>query len=240
MITSLRYTLTIAVILAACVSTAAAGGYTLDDWKKDESSWKDVGVGTVVHRRTTSEFEIPGMPGTRKSISEERQTLKHKDATTATITVERKVNGKWMPGATRTENLAGATGAEMTKIGTEKLTIAGKDYECTKYKGTRTNRGKKEEALFWVHGKDVLKFEGVMDEGRGQKMTWTISKLSASHKVGGTTIAGREVTVKGAGMSGTMLMSKDVPGSVVLQKMSMNRGAAKGTITRELVALTKK
>lgn len=240
MITTLRYIATTAVLLAVWVGTAAAGGYTLDDWKKEESSWKGVGIGTVVHRRMTSEFEIPGMPGGRKSVSEERKTLVKKDATTVTIKVERKVNGKWMPGATQTEALSGATEATMTKVGAETLTIQGKAYECTKYKGTRTHRGKKEEAFFWVHGDDVLKFEGVMDEGRGQKMTWTISKLSASHTVGSTTIAGREITVKGAGMKGTMLMSKDVPGSVVVQKMSMDRGAAKGTITNELIGFTKK
>lgn len=240
MITTLRHALTTAVVLAVCVGTAAAGGYTLDDWKKEESSWKGFNVGTSIVVRTTSQTDIPGMPGGHKTVMEEKQFLKTRDASSVTIAIERNVNGKSMPGTTRTEALSKATTAEMTKIGTEKLTIQGKVYECTKYKGKRKQGGKDEEAVLWVHGEDVLKFEGAMDDGRGQKVTWTISNLSASRKVGGTTISGREVKIKGPGMEGTMMVSKDVPSSIVYQKMSMTRGATKTVVTRELTAFTKK
>ncbi len=242
------------LVLILPAAGAEAGGYGLDDWLKNDSGWKDFGVGTTTHMRKTSTMNIPGMPSGRKVVLEEKRTLSEKNDTKATITVARRTGKKDWESTSITERLVRAAAGTAEKILDEKqqpvkliLKIEGKDYPCVKYVGKRAFGDAKEVATLWVHASQgVLKYDGVLRyesdkaSGQGSSVTWTVTRLRVERKVGSVTVVGRQVAVKGNGVTGTMVLSADVPGGTVEEVLTVTTGATTSTNKRQLVAFTKK
>ncbi|MDJ0976652.1 MAG: hypothetical protein QNJ98_19505 [Planctomycetota bacterium] len=234
------------LLLAA--ATADAAGHALDDWLRQDSAWKDFGVGTMTHMRKTTTMDVPGAEG-RKVVFEEKRTLTAKSDTTATIRVERRVS----PAAKRweqrdiTETLAGAAvgKAEIVRDANkravvENIRIGDKDYACTKYAGTRpAGADKTEQGTLWVHEDlGVLKYSGGV--GPGPRMTWTVIRLAVTRKVGDQTIECRQLLVQGREVTGTMLVSPTVPGFVVEETLTVDKGPVKSKTQRVLIGFIKK
>jgi len=239
------------LLLFVSTGSARAGGHSLEDWKKNGSSWAPFGVGTMTWSRTTTTTNIPGTAPNRTVVYEEKRTLVSKSATTATIRVERKTGDRWRPPTQFTEKLTGPVGgaARVVKDAAgkpivETLTIEGKGYPCTRYLGKRTRRGdadEHEQATLWVNDTlGVLKFEGALAQIGGRKLTWTVVRLAVQRKVGGLTLTGREVTIQGTGIRGTMIQCGDVPGASLGHEIRVTNDATQTVSRRELIGFTKK
>ena len=233
--------------LLLVAATADAAGHALDDWLRQDSAWKDFGVGTMTHMRKTTTMDVPGAEG-RTVVFEEKRTLTAKSDTKATVRVERRVS----PTAKRweqrdiTETLVGAAlgKAEIVRDAkkravVETIRIGDKDYACTKYAGKRPAGEATEEATLWVHEKlGVLKYAGGV--GPGPRMTWTVIRLAVNRRVGDQTIECRQLLVQGREVTGTMLVSPAVPGFVVEESLTVDKGPVKSKTQRILLAFVKK
>lgn len=235
-------------LLLAPARPAAAGGFALADWTRNESDWKSCGIGTATHVRTTRIMDIPGMPAGQRVVFEERRTLVAKDATTATIRVERKTDKRDWERTDGVEKLTGGSpGRAQPLLDDEErpivgvVRIDGTDYACTKYQGTRTVGGAKERAVLWVHDVEgVLKYEGGDGAGSAVRVTWTVTKLRVTRTVGAVSLACRQLRISGKDLAGTMVVSPEVPGGVVEERLNLSSGATTTRNVRELIGFVKK
>lgn len=225
---------------------AAAAGFTLADWLRTDSGWKDFGEGTMTHVRKTSTMDIPGMPAGRKVVFEEKRTLTAKSDTTATVRVERKVAGRRWEQRDITEPLIGRVVGKAGVVRDAKqqpvttvLRIEGKDYTCTQYSLRRTVGDVTERAEVYVHDTlGVLHYEG--GRGQGSRMRWTVIRLGVTRTIGDVTVVGRQLAVKSKDTTGTMIVSPDVPGFVVEEVLQIQSGATRSTSKRELIGFVKR
>ena len=237
----------LASVLLFASDAAHAAGHALEDWLRQDSAWKDFGVGTTTHVRKTTTMDVPGTEKGRTVVFEEKRRLVAKSDTTATIRVERRVSAasRWDERDVTEKLASSAVGkAEIVRDAekravVETIRVGDKDYACTKYAGKRPAGDQTEEATLWVHEKlGVLKYTGGV--GPGPRMTWTVIRLAVTRKIGDQAIECRQLLVQGREVTGTMLVSPAVPGFVVEEALTVDKGPVKSTTKRELIGFVKK
>lgn len=230
-----------------------AGDWDFEHWTKRMSAWAGHGVGSMVHRRTTTNISHPQMPAPMKTVTEEKKTLVKITETHYVLKVENLAMGQWTTREEQVPKTARATSeAKVEDVGEGSVTIEGKAYACKKkkYTGLQMDGGASAEEMpvssgvVWVHDSlGVLRIDSTTDMmGQSVTTTWQVQRLDVSHQVGDTTLACREIALSNPMMGGkmTLLECPSVPGDTVRLEMKSDRmGATTSTVT-ELVAYVKK
>ena len=222
----------LAVIAVLALSPLAIAG------DAPKGMWDACGEGTWVETKTTSSREMPGMT-LPANVSETRQTLVKVTDAEWVMKTERKAGGAWTGGMeikiTRIapKNLAAVPTPE--DVGSESVTVEGKEYPCKKTKLVFAGM----TTVSWVSAdQGVLKTESQML--LGATATMQVTSLSKKATVAGKEIACREskTVSKGPGseMSSVTLSSDAVPTHTVRQETTTAAGPAKIHAVTEVTA----
>ncbi len=234
--------LLIAVLLTAPAS-AQAGRFDLKAWRAGRSDWAGFGVGTQVVRRRTTTLRVLGLPRSGPLVIEERRTLTDISSAALTVHVERKAAGVWLPGLNESIDLRPPlTSVALKPTRQDEVSIGGKAYACSVYVDLgRTLAGRQEKATLWVHPTHgILRFVGVRSVHSGASVRWRVTELGLIRKVGDLTLDAREITLEGGNVTGTLIMSADVPGGIIEQALKVTLGASSSTVRERIIAFTRR
>jgi hypothetical protein len=206
--------------------------------------WDGYGVGTWVTSKTTSKMTMPGMEAMPESVNESRQTLVKVTDAAWTIKTEMKTGEEWtnameMDIPRKAEAVTGTT-PKPEDLGTEKVTVEGKDYTCKKQRVT-TPAG---TVTSWVSEEaGLLKSESTTPSG--DTTSTTVTALAKKVKVGTKEVVCREQKsvskLMGNESTTTFLLSDAVPGhSVRTESTSSMGGGMKSTSVTETTAFEAK
>jgi hypothetical protein len=227
------------VALATLSSTALAAPPAV------KGMWDGYGVGSWVSMKSSSKMEAGGMAMPAQE-NESRQTLVKVTDDEWTVKMETKTGGALgnamemkIPRKAPT-GTAGTTEAPKPEdLGTENVSVEGKDYACKKQRitisGTATTTWTNEE-------NGLLRMDS---EGGTGTSSMVVTSLSKKAKAGDVEVTCRETktTSKAPGMGETVmtsLTSDDVPMRMVRTEMSTNNPQMKMTSVTEVTGFEKK
>jgi hypothetical protein len=209
-----------------------------------KGAWDGFGDGSWVQMRTTTKMEMPGvaMP---EQVMEQKMTLVKTTEEEWVVKVESKMGETAMPAnevhlprkAAAGMPAATPDAPKPEDLGTETVSVDGKDYACKKLKSVAAGM----TSITWVSDEvGLLKIES---EGNGTTTSFAVTSLAKKAKVGDKEVTCREQkqTTKMAGTESTsvMLMSDEVPMGMVRSDTSTT-GAAASKMTMEVVGFEKK
>ena len=222
-------------VLVLSTTLAEANPWSFESWKARESasSWEGFGVGSMVHKRSVSEF------GPHKQVVETKTTVMKVTDTEIHLRHETKMGDTWQTSEEvqkRKNDLR--IQVESRELGTDSVEVEGTSYPCRKLSVTLVFSGLRLPMTIWEHEKEgILKIEGTQE---GVVTTTVVTRLSVPHDVGGTSVKCREMKISSSMNRGTQLLSTEVPGQAVLHEMSMQMGTQTTKNDTRVLAFVKK
>ena len=223
----------VGVGLAFLMSSVASAG-------DPKGPWDGFGAGSWVHMKSTTKMEMPGMPSMPDNVSEMKQVLTKVTDDAWTVKYEVKQGESW---TTSTEmNIprkatgpVGGPAAKVEDLGTESVSVDGKDYSCKK---TRAVAGDA-TVVVWTHA-DLGALKSESSSPTGGSSTMQVTSLSKKAKVGDKEVECHEtkVTTKGSVESTMVSLTSDaVPGHQVRMETTSNTAGMKTSMVTEVVAI---
>ena len=220
---------TAALVLTAPIHAGEADDWGIESFFQYRSPWESCGVGTMVHHRTITEFQHPflekhrdQLPAPPRFETEVKRTLLKLTKDSVVVKTEQSLQGKWKE---RTSTLPRqSTPPKVEDAGEGIVLLADKPLRC------------KKKRLTWERYKEVVVFvhekHGVVrvDTIRPIKTVLQLKRLNVPLAVAGTKLMCREYALSSIskGMTGTKLLSLQVPGLTVrLKRTSSKPGSQK-------------
>ena len=242
-----------AVVTALAIATPAFAA----DASSAKSSWEGFGVGSWVRRKTTKKMDIPGM-SMPEEVADVRETLVRLTDDAHTIRRESKTETGWessgevsYPRRDAAKPADDGSAPNVEDLGTEKVTVEGKAYDCRK---SRTTLGDTVTTTWTSTSHGVLKTEVEGPEMDGTiRDVRTVTAFAKKAKLAGKELVCRETTTftkferpgvpsggPGDGTTAVELASDAVPGRRVRMEISTKRGPVSRSSLEELVAFEAK
>jgi hypothetical protein len=205
--------------------------------------WDGFGVGTWFHVKSSTTMQIPGVD-TPPTVQEMKQTLVKVTDAEYTVRTEVKMGDAWtgaseFPFPRKGTPVEGEVEPKREELGSDKVTVEGKEHGVKKVRITTTVAGTTTTTLSWEsaeHG--ALRSESTSPDGTSSVME--VTSLSKKAKVGDKELTCREMKttskMQGGESSMVMLWSDAVPGRVVRNEIASSMGGAKTNVVTELVA----
>ena len=221
----MRISIVAATLLALALPSFAGGAV--------KGMWEGCKEGSWVLNKTTTKGSMTGgeAPDT---VSEMRQTLVKVTDEAWTVKMEMKVGDTWgepmevpYPRIAAKAAVDAKDAPKPEELGTEKVKVDGKDYDCKKTKQTEG----KTSTISWVNEAEGL----LKSETTGElTMSMLVTTLAKKAKIGEKEVTCRETKIlsKLAGFDSTLvqLTSDDVPTRVVRQEMTLPLPAKSSTV----------
>ena len=250
----MRVRVLIGVLSALALATVASAA----DVPVVKSPWEGFGVGSWAHHKKLSKWTGLSMPD---MAEETRQTVVKVTDDAYTIKTEKKTTAGWeSAGESPSSRRAAAISppddgsgpkVESEDLGTEKITVEGKAFECKK---VRTKIGESITTTWTSQTHGVLKTDSDNDAGGGKTHDIrTVTAFAKRVKLAGKELVCRETTLftkmdlpgmpSGTahdGTTGVLLESDAVPGRKVRVETLGSGGPVTMTSVEELVAFEAK